>query len=142
MKKVLKALAVLVVVLALVTAASASPGGGGMHGRRVNFALGPNDGVIQPSPLPIWGSCAGECSNYDGHFPFVTMITGVDYELKYWYPGVAPYTAGVFRTLKKGVDVPLTLWLQENPADGKMYYCNVALEDGRDYVMSGGMDCD
>ena len=112
------------------------------HGRRVNFALAPTDGVIQPSPLPVWGSCSGECSNYDGHFPFVTMIPGVNFTLDYWYPGVAPYTAGVFRTLKKGADIPLTLWLRENPTDGKMYYCNVALEDGRDYVMSGGMDCE
>lgn len=112
-----------------------------MYGRRVNFALGPNDGVIQPSPPPVWGSCSGECSNYDGNFPFATFIPGVEYNLDYWYPGVEPYTAGVFRTLKKGANIPLTLWLRENPTDGKMYYCNVALEDGRDFVMTSGMDC-
>lgn len=113
------------------------------HGRRVNFVLGHNDGfTVQPWPLPVWGSCAGECANYDGNFPFATFITGVDYTLKLHYPGVEPYVAGIFRTMKKGADIPLDLWLQVNTADGKYYYCNVSLEDGRDYVMSGGMDCE
>jgi len=109
------------------------------HGRRVNFALGHNDGfTIQPWPLPVWGSCAGECANYDGNFPFAAFIPEVDYTLNVHYPGAEPYVAGVFRTSKSGADIPLTLWLQPGP-DGKLYYCNVS--EGRDFIMTDGIDC-
>lgn len=130
--KVLKAVFVLAAIAALVLASSAAVGGD-MHGRRVNFAIGPNDGVIQPSPRPIWGSCGGECSNYDGHFPFVTLLPGIPYTLLHWDDVDGAHVAGVI-TMKKGT-APLTLWFKE----GTQLYCNVS--EGRDYIMTDGIDC-